>query len=467
MAEIDKTAKKMMALVEKNLKRNKWRFETKEFDDGECAIDTDISAQNEFFKGYDIRMLFRKWDMSTYYYLPIKAPEKVRAAVCEYLMRSNWRIRYGKFVMDLEDGEIRYEHVFSRHAVLADADDVLGDALNMMRGVVDQYVPGLTDIIFGGRSAAEAFKEALTPKKQEPDDDTPSEEPPAPPPVGAAVDAPDGGDGVASPSPTAPAAKGKKSRKRGKAAQKPPSETPASDYSLEGLNIRGQIPLDKIVAAVKRFRANDRAAVDAPRLNILLSGAPGSGKTAFARYLAKEVGAPLRTIRASQIVSKWVGDTEHNLAEAFEEAKENGEILLIDECDSFLQSREASDHSWEVTQTNELLQQMEEFDGVLIAATNFVDHLDKAVMRRFTYKVKLDYLTDDGKRIFFGRYFKAPLTEDESHRLSAIERLTPGDFRTVHEELYYLDDRQSNEARLAALEAESEAKGRGGSKIGF
>ena len=110
---------------------------------------------------------------------------------------------------------------------------------------------------------------------------------------------------------------------------------------------------------------------------------------------------------------------------------------------------------------------MEEFDGVMVGATNFADNLDRAVLRRFTYKLKLDYLTDEGKGIFFQRYFKTPLTDEERSRLNGIANLTPGDFRTVRESLYYLSDRQTNTARLNALEAESEAKGLKRAKIGF
>ena len=241
-----------------------------------------------------------------------------------------------------------------------------------------------------------------------------------------------------------------------------------STYALDGLNLTTPVPLKDIVAAVKKFRdGSGRPDVDAPRLNILLSGAPGSGKTAFVKYLAKEVGAPLRTLKASDLISRYSGDTEKQIAEAFEAAKTNGEILFLDEIDSFLQDRSRADKSWEVSQVNELLQQMEEFEGVMVGATNFADNLDRAVLRRFTYKLKLDYLTDEGKGIFFQRYFKTPLTDEERSRLNGIANLTPGDFRTVRESLYYLSDRQTNTARLNALEAESEAKGLKRAKIGF
>lgn len=76
-------------------------------------------------------------------------------------------------------------------------------------------------------------------------------------------------------------------------------------------------------------------------------------------------------------------------------------------------------------------------------------------------------LTNEGKGVPFKRYFRTSLSDEERARLRAIPNLTPGDFRTVREELYYLKGRQTNAARLEALEAESAAKGLARAKIGF
>jgi len=232
-----------------------------------------------------------------------------------------------------------------------------------------------------------------------------------------------------------------------------------ANYSIDGLNIQGNIPLEKIVAAVRKFRTGKRADVDAPRLAILLSGVPGAGKTAFAKHLANEVGATLRILSASDLLAAYVGETEKRLKQVFAEAQAKREILFLDEIDSFLQDRKNAEHQWEVTEVNELLQQMESFNGVLIGATNLADSLDSAVLRRFTFKLTFDYLTDYGKEVFFERYFKTQLTDDERAWLYAIGYLTPGDFRTVKEGLYYISDNLTNEERLAALEAEATAKG--------
>ena len=260
-----------------------------------------------------------------------------------------------------------------------------------------------------------------------------------------------------------------KARKAAKTAglkQQPMPGLPLN-YSLEGLNCEGQLPPAKVVSAIRKFRSRKCVEIDAPRMSFLLSGVPGTGKTAFARYVAHQVGMRMITAQASDILSCYHGETERRIARAFAEARKLDAILFLDEIDGLLPDRRFASQSFEITQTNQLLQSMESFEGVLIGATNLVENLDEAVMRRFTYKLKLSYLTDLGKSIFFQRYFKTPLTEAQKQRLDALDRLTPGDFRTVKEGLYYLEDKQNNDARIDALEAECAAKGLVRARIGF
>ena len=244
----------------------------------------------------------------------------------------------------------------------------------------------------------------------------------------------------------------------------------AEDYSLEGLNIKSKVPLDKVVHAAKRFldaetKKNDR---DAPRMNILLSGVPGSGKTEFVKYLASRLGRPLCMRKPSDLKSKWVGETEQRIAAAFREARDKGSVLFFDEVDSFLDNRESLSQGHEKSMVNEVLQQMESFGGVFVGTTNYAGLLDPAVARRFTFKLELDYLTSAGKLHFFKKFFGAELSPDEANALDRIECLTPGDFRTVRQELYYLGEDVSNADRIAALEAEVLAKSTGKSaRIGF
>jgi SpoVK/Ycf46/Vps4 family AAA+-type ATPase len=112
---------------------------------------------------------------------------------------------------------------------------------------------------------------------------------------------------------------------------------------------------------------------------------------------------------------------------------------------------------------------MENFNGVMVAATNFCRNLDPATMRRFTFKLEFGYLDDAGKNLFFERMFKTTLTDEEKAELEAVLNLAPGDFRTVRQEMFYLGGEQSNYDLIAALKEECSLKkdGDASSKIGF
>ena len=233
---------------------------------------------------------------------------------------------------------------------------------------------------------------------------------------------------------------------------------PAKDYSLSGLNIKGKIPLENIVGAVRNYLNGKRNEIDRPRMNLLLSGAPGTGKTEFVKYLGAVLNTKVIVKMGSDLLDMYVGGTEQAIKQAFAEAEKEHAILFLDEIDGMLQSRERATRNWEVTQVNELLHRMENFDGVMIGATNFAVNLDPAVMRRFTFKLEFDYLDDAGKKIFFERMFHAQLVPDEERRLAQIQHLAPGDFRTVRQSFFYLGNDVSNSDRLDALLRESESK---------
>ncbi len=209
--------------------------------------------------------------------------------------------------------------------------------------------------------------------------------------------------------------------------------------------------------------------------SLLLYGPPGTGKTALAAHLAHRLDRPLMARRASELMSMWVGGTERNLARMFQQAADEGAILLLDEADSFLQDRALATRSWEVTEVNELLTQIEQFEGVLVCATNLIERLDPAAMRRFPFKFRFDYL---GIRQrwpaflhFFGQQVAALDNGAETrlrHRVEALERLTPGDFSAVKARQAVRGEPMSAFNILDALEEECRLKPGGWRKaIGF
>ena len=246
---------------------------------------------------------------------------------------------------------------------------------------------------------------------------------------------------------------------------------PAKDYSLDGLNIKGKVTLERVVKAAANYLDSGfgAAAEDKPRMNILLFGPPGTGKTEFVKYLGKALDRRVLVVKGSDILGMYVGQSEQNIAKAFRRAEAERAILFFDEVDGLLQDRSNASHSWEVTQVNELLQQMESFDGIMVAATNFSKNLDPATMRRFTFKLEFGYLDDEGKRSFFERMFKAKLTDGELAELRQLRNLAPGDFRTVRQEQFYLGDAVTNMDRIEALKEECAVKkdGDGSAPIGF
>lgn len=199
---------------------------------------------------------------------------------------------------------------------------------------------------------------------------------------------------------------------------------------------------------------------------ICLYGPSGTGKTVFAKWLSTKLGLPLNVKRASDLVSMYVGQTESNIADAFTEAAREGAILLIDEVDSFLQDRKGAYRSWEVSAVNEMLTQMECYEGIFIASTNMMDNMDEASMRRFDVKAKFDYLNQEQS----WRLFNTVITSlglrsrpEIKRRLHSLSALTLGDYNVLLRRNKLLPvnsadeliDRLSNECSFRAKEGMS------------
>ena len=204
-------------------------------------------------------------------------------------------------------------------------------------------------------------------------------------------------------------------------------------------------------------------AAEAQDVSLLLTGPPGTGKTALAHHLARTLDRPLVIKRGSDILSQWVGGTEANIAAAFAEARQRRGVLLFDEADSLLFDRSTAQRSWEVGQVNEMLTWLDGHPYPVIAATNHPGALDPATLRRFVFKLALRPLTGRRLASTFERFFHIAAPPG----LTDLTNLTPGDFAVVARQLRYAACEVNPELIIERPAAEAAAKPGSGAKMGF
>ena len=199
------------------------------------------------------------------------------------------------------------------------------------------------------------------------------------------------------------------------------------------------------------------------RFSLCLQGPPGTGKSAWVRYLTERLGLEVLQKRTSDLLSMWVGETERQIADAFAEARDAGAFLVFDEADSLLADRRFAERSWEVSQVNEMLTWMESHPLPFACTTNFGEHLDPATLRRFVFKVALDYLAPEQADAAFRAYFGL----EPPACLRDLAALAPGDFAVVRRKAEILGQLGAPEALAEMLREECDAKPGRPQVVGF
>ena len=238
----------------------------------------------------------------------------------------------------------------------------------------------------------------------------------------------------------------------GAASREKPARPVVTSYDLGLLNVESRFEVPRIVEALRR-RGHG---------TLCFHGAPGTGKTALAEHIASALQRPLMIRQASDITSKYVGETEQNMARMFEEATTEEAVLLLDEADSFLRSRRRAERNYEVTEVNEMLQGMERFAGIFVCTTNLFEDLDEAALRRFTFKIRFQPLQrEQRERMFVAEALAGDaraFTDEQRQRLAVLDQLVPGDFAAVQRQIEILGLDFDPDGFLAQLESEHRVK---------
>ena len=172
----------------------------------------------------------------------------------------------------------------------------------------------------------------------------------------------------------------------------------------------------------------------------LFYGEPGTGKTESVLQLARQTGRDIMQVNISQIKSMWVGESEKNMKQLFDDYRirvadcERAPILLFNEADAIINKRqegaEKAVDKMENSIQNIILQEMETLDGILIATTNLAQNMDKAFERRFLYKIRFEKPTIEARMNMWREMIPA-LNEEDSRALASKYDFSGGQIENI------------------------------------
>ncbi len=251
-------------------------------------------------------------------------------------------------------------------------------------------------------------------------------------------------------------------------------------YDPEMLALEDGFDPNSILRSFELFFERSRAmsgtaAARSGQMTLLFYGPSGAGKTEFVKYLGRMTRRLVQMERISDLLSMWVGETEKNIARAFQRASRQGNILLLDELDALAIDRSRAVRTWESSLVSELLQQVENHQGILIGCTNIVDVLDSAFYRRFSLKIGFEGIRAD-RRLDAVRGYFSDLLDDEisdaslTRRIYSLSDLYPGDLKIARqhcESEVYLGEKLSWERVVTEVEREAGFRDAQAHRIGF
>lgn len=233
-------------------------------------------------------------------------------------------------------------------------------------------------------------------------------------------------------------------------------------YDARFANLEGELDVERLVAALGRRGAG----------SLCLWGPPGTGKTELAHHLARALDRELIVKTGGDLLGPFVGMTEGLIREMFERAAAQVDrcVLFLDEADTFLRDRGKAQYRWEASFTNEFLRQMENFPGIFVCATNLFAELDRAVLRRFQFRLEFRPLMVAQRTALFQQSFGLAPDGAASAALRALEGLVPADFANVVRQLELLELQATAGRALEMLATERRtrlAEGSDAKRIGF
>jgi SpoVK/Ycf46/Vps4 family AAA+-type ATPase len=200
---------------------------------------------------------------------------------------------------------------------------------------------------------------------------------------------------------------------------------PVTRFDTAYLRIGGRFTPEQVVDAITRHG----------RGTVLMSGPPGTGKTQLAGRIAERLERELQYYSASDVNSKWFGESEQQVADMFASCDPERQLIFLDEAETLLSERASAMHRASEAVTAEFLRQLESFNGVFLCATNHGGTIDSALMRRFVFRLEFRPLSGTQREQLLRELIAWPaqqeLPRSALQLLEQLDGLTPGDFANV------------------------------------